>query len=47
MNDEHEGVMMQALEFWSTIADEEFEISLDVLDGKEDSSYHFIEHSLN
>ena len=47
MNDEEEGVMMQALEFWSTVADEEFEISLDVQDGLNDSSHHFIEHSLN
>ena len=47
MQDEVEGVMMQALEFWSTVADEELELSFDVLDGKEDSSFHFIEHSLN
>ena len=47
MNDEVEGVMMQSLEFWSTVADEELEISFNVMDGKADSSHHFIETALD
>eukprot|EP00889_Picochlorum_renovo_P003422 jgi/Picre1/30452/NNA_005816.t1 len=47
MGDPVEGVVMQALEFWSSIAEEEFMCLLDVEDGKEDKSYKFILNSLN
>ncbi len=47
MNDEVEGVAMQALEFWSTVADEEFECLLDVKEGKENKSFFFIGNALN
>lgn len=46
MNDEVEGVAMQALEFWSTVADEEFECLLDAEEGKENKSFFFIGNAL-
>jgi len=47
MKDEVEGVVMQALEFWSTVADEEYICLLDVEDGKENKSHSFILSALN
>lgn len=47
MSDEVDGVAMQALEFWSTIADDEFECLLDVEEGKENKSFFFIGNALN